>query len=242
MFQSNPYYHSVVETLEAVQNSPNYTITALVGLFSLLLLIKLMASVVSRSSHYRGKPRRKAWYRGQGATMPRLVVYQGGQTTPDDSRIALRDPALQMSAIARAGFETQPLLNRSEARLLPALDAVVRKQGAGYRLMAQTCMGEILRPKRDGLSEQEWDAAFFAINAKRFDFAVFNRFGHLVVGIEYQGHGHYHSESFMRDAVKREVLRKAGVPFLELPAGISPTEAAEQLAALLNENKARAGK
>jgi hypothetical protein len=37
----------------------------------------------------------------------------------------------------------------------------------------------------------------------------------------------------MRDAVKREALRKAGVPFLELPAEITPDQAAARLAEIL---------
>jgi hypothetical protein len=36
--------------------------------------------------------------------------------------------------------------------------------------------------------------------------------------VEYQGHGHYQERSFMRDAIKREAVRKAKVAFLEVPA------------------------
>jgi hypothetical protein len=148
--------------------------------------------------------------------------------------VALRDPARQMHAISLIEFETQPLLNRSESRLLPALESATRGFGQGHRLMAQTSMGEILRPKSYDDTDAAHRDAYFAINAKRLDFAVFNRFGHLVVAIEYQGHAHYHATSFMRDAVKREVLRKAGVAFLELPAGIEPAAAAALLTAQLD--------
>lgn len=161
---------------------------------------------------------------------PSFLDSIGTQVT---ANLRLRDPGQQMHAISQVDFETVPLLNRSEARLLPALEAAVRKRGDGHRLMAQTSLGEILRPKAAGLSDQQRDDAYFSINAKRLDFAVFNRFGYLVVAIEYQGHGHYHATSFMRDAVKREALRKAGVPFLELGAGITPEDAAAQLAACL---------
>jgi hypothetical protein len=150
---------------------------------------------------------------------------RGTSPAPD-----VRDPARQLQAVALAGFRTVPLLNRSEARLLPALEAVVRDVGKGCRLMAQTSLGEVLAPTATGLTPAEVDLAHASINSKRLDFAVFDRFGHLVLAIEYQGDGHYHQTSFLRDAVKREALRKAGVPMLELPAGIAAAEAAARVA------------
>ncbi len=125
----------------------------------------------------------------------------------------------QLEAVSSVSFETQPLLNKSEARLLPLLESLTRAHGDGHRLMAQVSLGEILRPKPNSAPHHMLDAAYRSINSKRLDFAIFNRFGHLVAAIEYQGHGHHsHDRTFLRDAVKREALRKAGVPYVEVPA------------------------
>ena len=124
----------------------------------------------------------------------------------------MQDPKQQMEAVACAEFEITPLLNREEARLLPLLESCVRQVKSGHRVMAQTSLGEIIRPKHSGLTQDQQRAAYVSINSKRLDFAIFDRFGRLTIAIEYQGSGHYQAKSFMRDAVKREVLRKAGVP------------------------------
>jgi Protein of unknown function (DUF2726) len=123
-----------------------------------------------------------------------------------------------MEFVARVDFEPQPLLNKSEYNVLVILEDVTRKFDAGLRVMAQTSMGEIIKPKRGSASEDDCNLAFRSINSKRIDFVVINRFGTPILAIEYQGNGHYHPRSFMQDAVKREALRKAGVPFLEVPS------------------------
>ena len=38
-------------------------------------------------------------------------------------------------------------------------------------------------------------------------------------GMEYQGGGHYQSTAAARDAVKKEALRRAGVPTIEVVGG-----------------------
>ena len=48
--------------------------------------------------------------------------------------------------------------------------------------------------------------------------------------VEYQGQGHYHERSFMRDAVKREAFRKANVAFVEIPAEFRHDEVREMVA------------
>lgn len=83
--------------------------------------------------------------------------------------------------------------------------------------MAQTSLGEIIRPRRESGTTDQCDLAYRAINSKRVDLAVFDTSGRAILVVEYQGSGHYHQTSFMRDAVKREALRKAGVAFIEVP-------------------------
>lgn len=128
----------------------------------------------------------------------------------------LADPRAQLAAVAAADYQRVPLLNRQEARLLPLLEACVRQWGDRRRVMARVALGEIIRPHPERGTQEERRRGYASINAKRVDFAIIDRWGLAVTVIEYQGSGHYHRDSFMRDAVKREALRKAGVPVVEI--------------------------
>lgn len=123
-----------------------------------------------------------------------------------------------LQLVAEAAFQRVPLLNKSEARLLPILEKLVRELGQGHRLLIQVALGELLcAANADGKPNYGLEANR-AINAKRLDFAIIDRRGLMVAAIEYQGSGHHlNSNAFMRDAVKREALRKAGITLIELP-------------------------
>lgn len=122
-------------------------------------------------------------------------------------------PVHQIDAIEAVQFETIPVLNKEEARLLPKLEKLLSQLAPGFRVMAQVSLAEILTPR--STSKTAHDRAFRAINAKRVDFVIFDHSGRVVVAIEYQGTGHYQGRAVVRDAVKREVFRKAGVAFVE---------------------------
>lgn len=132
------------------------------------------------------------------------------------------DPRVQLTHISKVDFQTQKLLNKGEYRALVILEKVTYSQNRNYRVMAQTSLGEILKPKPKSGTKEELNLAYRSINSKRLDFAVFDRSGNLILAVEYQGSGHYHQQSFMRDAVKREALRKAGVHLFEIEAEFDP--------------------
>lgn len=141
----------------------------------------------------------------------------------------ISDPARQLEYVARVSFETVPLLNREEATVFALLETVMAGQRDGYRLMAQTSLGEVIRPSQGRASAEDRHLAFRSINSKRLDFAIFDQSGRLALAIEYQGSGHYRETSFMRDAVKKETLRKAGVPLLEIPERYHADDIARQV-------------
>jgi hypothetical protein len=174
---------------------------------------------LARLPHFGGRRHRR---RPASAAPPGMVPAEG-----------MRDSARQMQAVAAAEFARRRLLNREEYPLLLLLERLAAEQRAGLRVMAQTSLGEVIEPVRRNLAPEEIERARASINAKRLDFAVFDRYGFLLLGIEYQGTGHHHAESFMRDAVKREALRKAGVPLLEVPAGFRPEDVAAEVRRLL---------
>lgn len=135
----------------------------------------------------------------------------------------ISDPAWQMQFVSAVEFEPQPLLNKSEFQVLLLLESVSRDLNAGFRVMAQTSLGEILRPKRTW-RRTDADLAYRSINSKRSDFVVVDRFGIAVLAVEYQGHGHYQGNAVQRDAVKREAFRSANVAFLEVPVDFQKSE------------------
>ena len=68
---------------------------------------------------------------------------------------------------------------------------------------------------------------------------MIDRRGHIVAAIEYQGTGHHQDNAFLRDAVKREAVRKAGVPYIEVEADFDASEVRGRLGRILMpENRA----
>ncbi|UZD91618.1 DUF2726 domain-containing protein [Cognatishimia activa] len=155
----------------------------------------------------------------------------------DRNNKGMADPANQLNAISKVNFEKVQILNKSEYRVFVELEKVVDSYAGKYRLMAQTSLGELLKPRMSSGDWKERKEAFASINSKRLDFAVIDENGLLALAIEYQGAGHYQEKAFMRDAVKREVLRRAGVPFLEVKKGTKPSELRSDVEKLLS-NKA----
>ncbi|WP_212525997.1 DUF2726 domain-containing protein [Actibacterium sp. MT2.3-13A] len=192
------------------------------ALISFFLLVNYLLSPKSRRRPWRPGSRRR--YPGQKPAVAAPF---------DATKTDLSDPRSQMDFIARTAFEKQPLLNKEEARLLPLLERTVSNLGQGHRVMAQTSMGELIRPRKGSADAETLKNAYSSINSKRLDFAIIDRRGYLVCAIEYQGSGHYRAGAFMRDAVKREALRKAGVHFLEIGTGFAPEKVEEGVARAL---------
>ncbi|NBE08698.1 DUF2726 domain-containing protein [Paragemmobacter ruber] len=193
--------------------------------FSDALALLAITAVIAHALylHLRPRRRRRRSHQGreqfshwEGKATPRLRAVPDSAPLPPPPAPDLRDPAQQLHAIARVTFEPTPLLNRQEARLLPLLESITRDLRTGHRVMAQTSLGELIRPKPDSATEADRSAAFASINAKRLDFAIIDRGGRLAVAVEYQGEGHHQGNAFLRDAIKREVLRRAGIPLIEV--------------------------
>ncbi len=130
----------------------------------------------------------------------------------------------QLHAVMAGSFEKRRVLSRSEYRVFAIIENEVASQRAGYRVFAQTSLGEILRS-----SNQD---AFHSINSKRVDILVVDRGGWPFLAVEYQGDGHYQGTAAARDAIKKEALRKAGVRYMEF----CPTDTDDQIRYRLREH------
>ncbi len=117
----------------------------------------------------------------------------------------------QLEAVMLSPFQKRRILNASEYRAFRLIESDIAAARKGYRVFAQTCLGEILQS-----SSEE---AFRSINSKRVDILIVDQGGWPVLAVEYQGEGHHQGNAAARDAIKKEALRKAGVRYMEiLPA------------------------
>jgi len=139
------------------------------------------------------------------------------------------DAADQLRTVMRAEFKPQRLLNKSEARLFRAIDRQVLDARAGWQVMAQVSLGEILRC--------EDKDAYACINSKRVDLLIVDDECRPLHAIEYQGGAHFKGAhaTAARDAVKKEALRRAGIGYVEVVAGDTPAELRRVVERLVNK-------
>jgi hypothetical protein len=127
-----------------------------------------------------------------------------------------------------ADFASQPLLNRSEARVFRELDLMVLAVNPSWQVMAQVSLGEVLSTKDK--------QAYGCINSKRVDLLLVDDYCRPRHVIEYQGAGHHQGSAAARDAVKKEALRRAGIGYHEVIAGLTtPSELRRLVDRLVDE-------
>lgn len=134
------------------------------------------------------------------------------------------DGAEQLRAVMAATFAKRRILSKSEAQVFQAAEQAIKTQGLGWRVMAQVSLGEVLS-SRDA-------TAYAAINSKRVDLLVISSGGEPIAAFEYQGSGHYQGSAPVRDAVKKEALRRAGVRYVEITPEHDATDIAREIARL----------
>jgi hypothetical protein len=194
-------------------------------LLALVLAVGAACGImVERIGENLNKAKRRAyWERRNGRARARDGnVLPFGKSEPDRTDTA----ADQLRTVMRASFKSRPLLNKPERRLLTVLDKALEQESPGWRAMGQVSLGEILwSDDKD---------AFWAINAKRVDLLIIDRDCQPLHAIEFQGGGHHTSEeTAARDAVKKEALRRAGIGYVEVVTGDTPTEVREMIRKLV---------
>jgi len=159
----------------------------------------------------RASVRRRRWRKNNPWSSERVTA---PQTTPPSGEAPTdgrADAADQLRIVMSADFSIQPLLNKGEARVFRELDRYVLEQNANWQVMAQVSLGEILR-SRDS-------RAYACINSKRVDLLIVDESCRPRHVVEYQGEGHHQGTAAARDAIKKEALRRAGIPYHEVVAG-----------------------
>ena len=150
------------------------------------------------------------------------------------AKIAMRPQVAtsQLDTVMGAAFQARPLMSRAEASVFYAAERAMKRLDIKGRVMAQVCLGEILRSPDDD--------AFRAINSKRVDILVISNSGWPLAAIEYQGEGHYQGTAYARDAVKKAALQRAGVAYLEVTPQHSADDIERDLARVMQAHMAPA--
>jgi len=150
------------------------------------------------------------------------------------AKIAMRPQVAttQLDTVMGAAFQARPIMSRAEASVFYAAERAIKRLDIKGRVMAQVCLGEVLRSPDDD--------AFRAINSKRVDILVISNSGWPLAAIEYQGEGHYQGTAYARDAVKKAALQRAGVAYLEVTPQHSADDIERDLARVLQAHMAPA--
>lgn len=172
-------------------------------LFYLVLAVAVIA-------YLRSKRRRTPTSRRPPADQAPWPTQQERRTeSPPTSPDPLAWQKDQLSQAALASYRPRRLMNRDEHQVFQATERAARAMQAGHRVFAQVSLGEVL--------STEDDEAYRAINSKRVDVLVTDRYGNPVAAVEYQGSGHnLSSDTGLRDGIKKIALEKAGIHYIEV--------------------------
>lgn len=124
------------------------------------------------------------------------------------------NPEDQLYFVTQSNFTKKRLMNPGEYALFKKVENYLLEEHPRFRVFPQVCLGEILKSDNDD--------AFRSINSKRFDLTIIDPKGEPVIVLEYQGSGHHQGTHALRDAVKREVCRKADIRFIEVGKDHNP--------------------
>ena len=115
-------------------------------------------------------------------------------------------------------WRRRAVLNHNEGLVYKSAQAVLEQLEPNWNVWPQVSLGEVV--ETEGRSEAD-NEAYRWINSKRADFLVVDGKGWPLAVIEYQGRGHYRGNAAERDTVKRTVLPRAGIRYIEVPAEMS---------------------
>ena len=190
----------------------------------LLLLVVLATGAaigigVERFVEGQKQTERRAYWQGRNSVKGRAGKDRPGNSSSvaiSPSASPLPDAADQLRTVMAASFNARPLLNKPERRVLAHLDRILADDTPGWRAMGQVSLGEIL--------SSEDKAAYLAVNSKRVDLLIVDAECRPLHAVEFQGGGHYQGSAAARDAVKKEALRRAGIGYVEVASGDTPSE------------------
>ncbi len=142
----------------------------------------------------------------------------------------LKPKARQLGAIAKTTFQTAPVLDSASLTVLALIEEVLQEVDAGFRLLMHTGLDSLVDLAGSGADSVTTKLSMAGIELK---FAVVDRYGRLAMAVDYQGGQARSKQDYINRSITIEILRKAGVWYLEIPQKYSEQDARTQLFAVL---------
>ena len=138
--------------------------------------------------------------------------------------------ARQLGALANTTFRTAPVLDPSSVSVLALIESVVAEKENGCRVLVHASLESMVDLAGAGAGSAATRLTMAGIDLK---FAVVDRFGRLVLAIDHLSGDERGRQDYINRSVVIEVLRKAGVWYLEIPQHYSEEDARAQISAVL---------
>jgi len=147
----------------------------------------------------------------------------------------LMPQARELGAIKDAEFHTAPVLAGEDVGVLGLIEEAVQASGGGFRVLVNASLEHMvnLEDLRNRTRAMRLSMAGIVLK-----FAVVDRFGRLVMAIDHMGDTPLARQENINRTVVIEVLRKAGVWYLEIPSHYSAENARAQILAVLRSKAA----
>lgn len=138
--------------------------------------------------------------------------------------------ARELGAISKMNFHISPVLNAEEACVLALIEGVMHEVSAGHRVLLHTSLEKLVNLSGQSRSLAATQLSIAGIKLK---FSVVDRYGKLVMAVEHMSDTTLNRQDYINRTVVVEVLRKAGVWYLEVPLNYSGKDARAQMLAVL---------
>lgn len=148
-----------------------------------------------------------------------------------------RVPAVQkadgvdkLRSVSDARFSTKRLISDNEALVLAEIEAIIAEIGQPWRVMAQVGLRQIIASNNADANA--------AIDSQQVALLIVGPDRAPIAAVDYQPLGQVRSEDAVRDAVKREALRRAGIAYIEVRASDGPGDLRDDIAGLVVRRRA----
>lgn len=136
----------------------------------------------------------------------------------------------ELGAVKESTFETAPVLEGDDLAVLALIEEVVHEIDKGFRVLVNANLESMIDIKN---LRARTSATRLSMAGVVLKFAVVDRFGRLVMAVDHLGNTPLARQENISRTVVIEVLRKAGVWYLEIPAHFSGENARAQIKAVL---------
>lgn len=107
--------------------------------------------------------------------------------------------------VEKSTYKKRSILNSQEKSVYFALIEMAKYFEGAFYVYPQVNLGEII--------SSDSDNGHSAINSKRVDFCISNRYFEPIAVVEYQGGGHFQNDAKVRDEIKHKAVTKAGIHY-----------------------------